>query len=84
MTSTTLTDRYVWAATRSVPEGQRTDLERELRERIGDATDALVQTGRTTADAERNRSNPYIVNVSDPKVEKLKKLYPGCVRRKKK
>ena len=33
--------------------------------------------------AERNRSNPYIVNVSDPKVEKLKKLYPGCVRRKK-
>jgi peptide-methionine (S)-S-oxide reductase len=33
--------------------------------------------------AARNRSNPYIVNVSDPKVEKLKKLYPGCVRRKK-
>jgi peptide-methionine (S)-S-oxide reductase len=34
--------------------------------------------------AVRNRSNPYVVNVSDPKVEKLKKLYPGCVRRKKK
>jgi peptide-methionine (S)-S-oxide reductase len=33
--------------------------------------------------AVRNRSNPYIVNVSDPKVEKLKKLYPGCVRKKK-
>ena len=33
--------------------------------------------------AGRNRSNPYIVNISDPKVEKLKKLYPGCVRRKK-
>lgn len=31
----------------------------------------------------RNRSNPYVVNVSDPKVEKLKKLYPGCVRKKK-
>jgi peptide-methionine (S)-S-oxide reductase len=30
--------------------------------------------------AVRNRSNPYIVQVSDPKVEKLKKLYPGCVR----
>jgi len=30
-----------------------------------------------------NRSNPYIVNVSDPKVEKLKKMYPGCVRRRK-
>jgi peptide-methionine (S)-S-oxide reductase len=33
--------------------------------------------------ARQNRSNPYIVNVSDPKVEKLKKLYPGCVRKKK-
>lgn len=29
-----------------------------------------------------NRSNPYIVNVSDPKVAKLKKMYPGCVRKK--
>jgi peptide-methionine (S)-S-oxide reductase len=28
-----------------------------------------------------NRSNPYIVSVSDPKVEKLKKMYPGCVRK---
>jgi peptide-methionine (S)-S-oxide reductase len=33
--------------------------------------------------AGRNRSNPYIVNVSDPKVEKLKKQYPGCVRKRK-
>lgn len=33
--------------------------------------------------AGRNRANPYIVNVSDPKVEKLKKLYPGCVRKRK-
>jgi len=33
--------------------------------------------------AVRNRSNPYIVNVSDPKVEKLKKMYPGCVRKRK-
>jgi len=33
--------------------------------------------------AGRNRSNPYIVNVSDPKVEKLKKLYPGCIRKRK-
>ena len=48
-----LTDRYVYAAARSVPEAQRTDLERELRERIGDATDALVETGRAPADAER-------------------------------
>ena len=33
--------------------------------------------------ADRNRSNPYIVHVSDPKVEKLKKMYPGCVRKRK-
>jgi peptide-methionine (S)-S-oxide reductase len=33
--------------------------------------------------AGRNRSNPYIVAVSDPKVEKLKKMYPGCVRKRK-
>lgn len=31
--------------------------------------------------AGRNRSNPYIVHVSDPKVQKLKKMYPGCVRK---
>lgn len=33
--------------------------------------------------ASLNRSNPYIVGVSDPKVEKLKKLYPGCIRKRK-
>jgi peptide-methionine (S)-S-oxide reductase len=33
--------------------------------------------------AAQNRFNPYIVTVSDPKVEKLKKMYPGCVRKRK-
>ena len=33
--------------------------------------------------AVQNQQNPYIVNVSDPKVEKLKKLFPGCVRKRK-
>ena len=60
--TTTLTDRYVYAATRGAPEAQRTDLERELRERIGDATDALVQTGRAPADAERMA----LVELGDP------------------
>ncbi|MEZ5402744.1 MAG: peptide-methionine (S)-S-oxide reductase MsrA [Bryobacteraceae bacterium] len=32
--------------------------------------------------ARGNRSNPYIVHVSDPKVAKLKKQFPGCVRKK--
>jgi peptide-methionine (S)-S-oxide reductase len=32
--------------------------------------------------AAQHRSSPYIVSVSDPKVEKLRKLYPGCVRKR--
>lgn len=30
-----------------------------------------------------NNKTPYVVNVSDPKVEKLKKQFPGCVRKRK-
>ncbi|MGR2754053.1 permease prefix domain 1-containing protein [Agromyces arachidis] len=50
----TLTDRYVHAAVRTVPERQRADLDRELRERIGDEVDARVASGtaRDRADAE--------------------------------
>ncbi|AWB95985.1 hypothetical protein DCE93_10170 [Agromyces badenianii] len=59
---TTLTDRYVWAAARTLPETQRADFGRELRERIGDSTDALVETGRTRADAERMA----LVELGDP------------------
>lgn len=33
--------------------------------------------------AARNPQNRYIVAISDPKVEKLKKLFPGCVRKRK-
>lgn len=33
--------------------------------------------------AEQNPNQAYIVHVSDPKVAKLKKLYPGCVRKRK-
>ncbi|UOE44416.1 permease prefix domain 1-containing protein [Agromyces larvae] len=53
MTAASLTDRYVWAAARNVPEAQRADLQRELRERIGDAVDALVDQGHDATDAER-------------------------------
>ena len=59
---TTLTDRYVWAAARTLPEAQRAEFERELRERIGDATDALVDTGRAPGDAERMA----LVELGDP------------------
>ena len=59
---TTLTDRYVWAAARTLPEAQRAEFERELRERIGDASDALVDTGRAPVDAERMA----LVELGDP------------------
>jgi len=32
--------------------------------------------------AVQNRGNSYIVMVSDPKVKKLKEMYPGCVRKR--
>jgi hypothetical protein len=59
---TSLTDRYVWAAARSVPEAQRTDFGRELRERIGDAIDARVERGAVPADAE----HAALVELGDP------------------
>jgi len=34
-------------------------------------------------DYSANNKTGYVVAVSDPKVEKLKKLYPGCVRKRK-
>ncbi|MFD4423153.1 permease prefix domain 1-containing protein [Agromyces sp. NPDC058484] len=61
---TTLTDRYVWAAARSVPEAQRDEFDRELRERIGDAVDARLAAsdGTTATDAER----AALVDLGDP------------------
>ena len=45
MTATTLTDRYVDAAMRTVPEKQRDDLGTELRASIDDQIDARVENG---------------------------------------
>ena len=44
-----LTDRYVWAATRRLPEAQRADVEAELRTTIADMIDTRL--GATGADA---------------------------------
>jgi len=52
MTST-LTDRYVDAAMRTVPEKQRSDLSAELRASIGDQIDARVDAGEVADAAER-------------------------------
>ena len=42
---TSLIDRYVFTALRRVPEGQRADIDRELRASIDDAVDARVDGG---------------------------------------
>lgn len=59
---TTLTDRYVWAAARTLPEAQRAEFGRELRERIGDVIDAHVERGAVPADAE----HAALVELGDP------------------
>ena len=58
----TLTDRYVWAAARTLPETQRAEFGRELRERIGDVIDARVERGAAPADAE----HAALVELGDP------------------
>ncbi|MHC2999707.1 permease prefix domain 1-containing protein [Microbacterium sp. HJ5] len=53
MTTTSLTDRYVDAAMRTVPEAQRTDLATELRGSIDDQIEARVAEGDAPEAAER-------------------------------
>jgi len=50
---TNLTERYIYAATRSVPEKSRGDLSTELEASIGDAIDARVDSGEPRIEAER-------------------------------
>ncbi|WP_154794394.1 hypothetical protein [Occultella kanbiaonis] len=52
MTTPTLTDRYLFAAARSVPQTQRTEFRSELAERIGDSIDAKVEGGADREAAE--------------------------------
>jgi hypothetical protein len=61
-TDTTLTDRYVWAAVRTLPEAQRAEFARELRERIGDQADARGDAGVAQVDAER----ATLIELGDP------------------
>ena len=64
-----LTDRYVWAAIRSVPGDQRAELDPEIRERIGDAVQARIDHGETPEEAER----AALVELGDP--ERLAAAY---------
>jgi hypothetical protein len=47
----TLTDRYVWAVVRAVPQVQRAELEREVRALVADAIEARTAAGETDPDA---------------------------------
>ena len=51
-TTTTLTDRYVDAILRRLPERQRPDIEQELRASIADAVDDRLEAGADPAEAE--------------------------------
>ena len=63
MTSTaTLTDRYVDAAMRTVPEAQRADLAAELRASIDDQIEARIEQGEQQGDAER----AVLIELGDP------------------
>lgn len=52
MDAENLTDRYVAAAMRTVPQRQRDDVGAELRASIADQIDARVEAGEAAADAE--------------------------------
>lgn len=69
---TELTDRYVTAALRTIPEKQREDIEAELRASIGDAIDARVETGEEVGSAER----AVLTELGDP--DRLASSYTGA------
>ena len=60
---TTLTDRYVFAAVKAMPEDRRGDIDRELRDSITDAVDARVDAGQDPADAETT----VLTELGDPR-----------------
>ena len=68
---TDLTDRYVSATLRSIPEGQRADIEAELRASIDDAIEARLADGAQPADAEKGA----LVELGDP--DRLASGYSG-------
>ncbi len=59
---TTLTDRYVAAVLRGVPEKQRSDVEQELRASVADAVDGMLEHGAEPAAAERT----VLTGLGDP------------------
>jgi hypothetical protein len=60
--TTTLTDRYVAAVLRGVPEKQRADVEQELRASVADAVDGMLEQGAEPSAAERT----VLTGLGDP------------------
>ena len=71
---TTLTDRYVWAVLRAVPEAQRHELEPEIRALVEDTIEARAAGAIGADDAERDA----LVELGDP--EQLAMRYAGRQR----
>lgn len=68
---TELTNRYVGATLRSIPEKQRADIEAELRALIGDAVEARLRRGDGLEEAER----AVLTDLGDP--DRLAARYAG-------
>jgi hypothetical protein len=66
-----LTERYVSATLRSIPEGQRADIEAELRASIDDAIEARLAGGIAWEEAERG----VLLELGDP--DRLASGYSG-------
>ena len=62
MDASTLTERYVAAALRTVPEQQRSDIGAELRASIDDQVDARMEVGESREAAERE----VLIELGDP------------------
>ncbi len=60
--ASTLTDRYIWAVQRSLPEAQRADIDRELRGTIADTIDGKRESGLDQKTAEREA----LIELGDP------------------
>lgn len=72
-TTDTLTDRYVWAVLKSLPEAKRVDIDRELRATIADDVDARVEAGEDAVEAEK----AVLTELGDP--AKLAAGYTGRI-----
>lgn len=71
MSTTSLTDRYIWAVTRQLPEDTGPDVARELRGTLADAMEGKVAAGLGAEEAEREA----VAELGDPDV--LAREYGG-------